>query len=819
MGEERGVDEACLALKGEPLPELALGANEVVEAIISRIERHFAAIDGCGKGGNGKGAPPCEEPLVVGIFGEWGAGKTLWLRSVENHFRERLVEQLIASFQNGDLPEVITIPVFFNAWRYEKEEHLVYPLIKTLEREISHLMDDCVASINEAADERGHSLKKVVDSLKHGLGRAWSSSLKLASAISTGMLAMGSGITLSGKLRSNNPVLKSVFDGEVNIEISGKNITDFLFAASGAKSKDGEEKSKKIKEELESREQDQKEAGSVQEFLRLAEQIHSYYYDFHRILRELTGRKPGVKGLKFNLLFLIDDLDRCLPEKAVEMLEAIKLFLEVEGTAFVLALDDEVVERGIAHRYRDYMETNHPTAWDSIAHSLDPDRYREFLDLYAVNREQPITGHEYLEKIVHLQVRIPRAQEVDAEAFLLARYSQLFKEKVGEPARAEERGGGKSGTQPHDQKGDGVDSAREPFDRIKVRFHGQENVDQRQENGGRVRVDLLRLFVKAVPGVPRKLIRAAELLNLKVETAKKNGWDPTQDDRDLYILAQLAIIQSFAPELYRFALKNGFWTFLMRLEELLDEGREPPPNYCLAELGREYREILGATQKKAGGENAGSLRCRRPQIPSSPYLIERLELPFIDLLVRTRRQRSGFDPFNVVRYGPTQQNKRAVSFGKFFFLRGVAQKTVIRQRVGRKLTANSEEYVNVPRYKRSQIQRELQEAQKEDQEFVFEPSILMPENPRDFVEQITTSEPSYWLNALQDPGVRGKRGKLDPEVFEQIQEKLQKQGGFFEDQPDRLLEWLELLEPIVSQEQFDELVRASRAFEVVLGKG
>lgn len=53
------------------------------------------------------------------------------------------------------------------------------------------------------------------------------------------------------------------------------------------------------------------------------------------------------ESVHLNLLFLIDDLDRCLPEKAVEMLESIKQFLEVPGCAFVLAVDDEIIERGI----------------------------------------------------------------------------------------------------------------------------------------------------------------------------------------------------------------------------------------------------------------------------------------------------------------------------------------------------------------------------------------------------------------------------------------------------------------------------------------
>ncbi|MCA9712937.1 MAG: hypothetical protein KDK70_44340, partial [Myxococcales bacterium] len=50
--------------------------------------------------------------------------------------------------------------------------------------------------------------------------------------------------------------------------------------------------------------------------------------------------QPEGDDLRLDLLFLVDDLDRCLPEKAVEVLEAIKLFLEVPGCAFVIGVDD-----------------------------------------------------------------------------------------------------------------------------------------------------------------------------------------------------------------------------------------------------------------------------------------------------------------------------------------------------------------------------------------------------------------------------------------------------------------------------------------------
>lgn len=60
-------------------------------------------------------------------------------------------------------------------------------------------------------------------------------------------------------------------------------------------------------------------------------------------LREL---KPG----NLKLVVLIDDLDRCLPERAVHLLEQIKLVLKHPDIVFVVALDSTPIEAAVARR-------------------------------------------------------------------------------------------------------------------------------------------------------------------------------------------------------------------------------------------------------------------------------------------------------------------------------------------------------------------------------------------------------------------------------------------------------------------------------------
>ena len=51
-------------------------------------------------------------------------------------------------------------------------------------------------------------------------------------------------------------------------------------------------------------------------------------------------------------MVFVDDLDRCLPDKAIQVLEALKLFLDVEGCIFVLGLDPEAIEDAVRTRYQ-----------------------------------------------------------------------------------------------------------------------------------------------------------------------------------------------------------------------------------------------------------------------------------------------------------------------------------------------------------------------------------------------------------------------------------------------------------------------------------
>lgn len=91
-----------------------------------------------------------------------------------------------------------------------------------------------------------------------------------------------------------------------------------------------------------------------------------------------TVREKGAR-----LIFFIDDLDRCEPDEIIDLLESIKLFLDLRNV-IIIAVAKDVVDSGIAVKYRNFGFTE--------------DR------VLAV-------GDEYLDKMIQLPLYIPPIDE------------------------------------------------------------------------------------------------------------------------------------------------------------------------------------------------------------------------------------------------------------------------------------------------------------------------------------------------------------------------------------------------------------------------
>jgi len=104
---------------------------------------------------------------------------------------------------------------------------------------------------------------------------------------------------------------------------------------------------------------------------------------------------PGKDELKSDegaLVIFIDDLDRCLPAKTVQVLEAVKLFLDKPGCVFVLGADIAQVERAVTAHYQD-------TGVVGVTASGE-------------------TASDYLEKIIQLRFPLPPIEVGKMETFL-----------------------------------------------------------------------------------------------------------------------------------------------------------------------------------------------------------------------------------------------------------------------------------------------------------------------------------------------------------------------------------------------------------------
>lgn len=76
--------------------------------------------------------------------------------------------------------------------------------------------------------------------------------------------------------------------------------------------------------------------------------------------QQISKLKKGIEdavnkkisnNINKRLVVFVDDLDRLLPERAVELLEVFKLFLDVPGCVYILACDYQVVSQGLKKKF------------------------------------------------------------------------------------------------------------------------------------------------------------------------------------------------------------------------------------------------------------------------------------------------------------------------------------------------------------------------------------------------------------------------------------------------------------------------------------
>ena len=91
------------------------------------------------------------------------------------------------------------------------------------------------------------------------------------------------------------------------------------------------------------------------------------------------------------IAIFIDDLDRCLPDVTLEVLEALKLYLNIPSLNYVVGLDREVVDAVVAKKYRD--------------NDIPPEKARSYLDkIFQVDLTIPPSQRQ-MEGFLESQIR------------------------------------------------------------------------------------------------------------------------------------------------------------------------------------------------------------------------------------------------------------------------------------------------------------------------------------------------------------------------------------------------------------------------------
>jgi predicted KAP-like P-loop ATPase len=114
---------------------------------------------------------------------------------------------------------------------------------------------------------------------------------------------------------------------------------------------------------------------------RVAQEVVEFHKSFSKLLET-----AGIE----QLVVLVDDLDRCLPEIAIETLEAIRLFVTAKKTAFVIGADEEMIENAVKKHFKDFPDAAAGKAW----------------------------AKNYLEKLIHIPFRIPNLGEMETKMYV-----------------------------------------------------------------------------------------------------------------------------------------------------------------------------------------------------------------------------------------------------------------------------------------------------------------------------------------------------------------------------------------------------------------
>ncbi|MCB7135798.1 KAP family P-loop NTPase fold protein [Cellulosimicrobium marinum] len=239
-------------------------------------------------------------PISIGVSGAWGVGKSSMIQLTR--------AALDAKHPPGESNAFVFVE--FNAWLYQGYDDAR-----------AALLDVVATTLAEAAEKRQSGVEKA----REFLGRVrW---MRLAKFLAAPAMAFGLGIPPVGLAGEITDLVKDVREGDLDPQqLVGVGEKFAAFSKALLKPEEGASPPKEIEALRKSFEQ-------------------------------------TLEAIGVTLVVLIDDLDRCLPSTAISTLEAIRLLLFLEHTAFVIAADDEMIKRSVRQHFggldKDELVTNY----------------------------------------------------------------------------------------------------------------------------------------------------------------------------------------------------------------------------------------------------------------------------------------------------------------------------------------------------------------------------------------------------------------------------------------------------------------------------
>ena len=257
------------------------------------------------------------------------------------------------------------------------------------------------------------------------------------------------------------------------------------------------------------------------------------------------------------LVVLIDDLDRCLPEAAIETLEAVRLFVFTSRTAFVVAADEAMIEYAVRKHFPDLSDS-------------------------SVSRD---FARNYLEKLIQIPFRIPTLGEIETRIYVTL---LLTGAELGE------RGDGYSRliAAARDRLKRPWDSTPLDVTTVNVALGGDAN---KAHNALMLSDQIGPILANGTKGNPRQIKRFLNTLLLRHRTAEARGFGA---EISIPILAKLMLAERFLPSFFEQIATvaaihpKGYCQDLIELEQLVLQSGSFPANSSPQPKGTE--ELMSA---------------------------------------------------------------------------------------------------------------------------------------------------------------------------------------------------------------------------------